>query len=327
MVRQKKKPLPPEKSKLHPRNKHRGRYNFTELIVCFPPLAEFVKLNNYADKSIDFSNPDAVIMLNKALLKCFYDIDYWEIPANYLCPPIPGRADYIHHVADLLATKNNGEIPTGKHVKCLDVGVGANCVYPIIGNKEYGWSFVGSDVDPVSIASANQIVEANRRLKDVVKCRLQINPKNIFRGIIGKDELFDLTISNPPFYASLSEAKSGTVKKLSNLNNRKITTPIRNFGGQNREIWCEGGESKFIEKMVGESMEFKDSCFWFTTLVSKQANLTSIYAALKNAKAFEMKTIPMEQGNKISRIVAWTFLDEERQKSWVNRRWKQNDLK
>ena len=326
-MRQKKNSPPPEKSKLHPRNKHRGRYIFKDLIVCCPPLAEFVTLNDYADESVDFSNPKAVTMLNKALLKCFYDIDYWEIPDNYLCPPIPGRADYIHHIADLLATENDGKIPTGKHVKCLDIGVGANGVYPIIGNREYGWSFVGSDVDAISIAAVNQIVEANSHLKDAVECRLQSDPKNIFRGIISRDDFYDLTVCNPPFYASLAEAKSGTLRKLSNLSNKKITTPTRNFGGQNREIWCEGGESKFIEKMVGESVEFKNSCFWFSTLVSKQAALKSVYAALKIAEAWAVKTIPMGQGNKISRIVAWTFLDEERQSNWVNTRWKQNDSK
>ncbi|MDQ2747726.1 MAG: RlmF-related methyltransferase, partial [Acidobacteriota bacterium] len=108
---------------------------------------------------------------------------------------------------------------------------------------------------------------------------------------------------------------------------RKITTPIRNFGGQNQEIWCEGGEAVFIEKMVGESAEFKDSCLWFSTLVSKQANLKSVYAALKLAKALTVKTILMGQGNKISRLVAWTFFDEERQRIRANTKWKQNGLK
>ncbi len=326
-MRQPKKEHPAEKSNLHPRNKHRGRYNFKDLIACCPDLAEFVIINDYADESVDFSNPQAVLTLNKALLKCFYDVDFWEIPPNYLCPPIPGRADYIHHAADLLATVNDGEIPLGKHVKCLDIGVGANCVYPIVGNREYGWSFVGSDIDAVSIASANKIIEANPRLKNAVECRWQSNSKNIFHGIIGKDEFYDLTICNPPFYASLAEAKSGTLRKLSNLNHRRINVPLRNFGGQNREIWCEGGEAAFIEKMVGESADFKNSCLWFSTLVSKQANLKSVYAALKNAKAFTVKTIQMGQGNKTSRFVAWTFLDEERQRIWAKTNWKQNGLK
>ncbi len=321
-IRQKKKQHPPEKSQLHRRNRHRGRYDFKTLSAVCPELAELVAPNEYGDESIDFSDPKAVKMLNKALLKYFYDVQFWEIPENYLCPPIPGRADYIHHAADLLAAANDGDVPTGKHVRCLDIGVGANCVYPIIGSSEYGWSFVGSDIDAAAIAAAKRIVESNLRLKDAVECRLQTNSENIFRGIVGAGEQFDLTVCNPPFYASLSEAKSGTLKKLSNLNNRKITTPTRNFGGQNREIWCAGGEEKFVAKMIGESAEYKNSCFWFSTLIAKQASLKTVRAALERAEVFETKTIPMSQGNKISRVVAWTFLDAEQQRDWKNMRWK-----
>ena len=68
---------------------------------------------------------------------------------------------------------------------------------------------------------------------------------------------------------------------------------------------------------------FSTSCFWFTTLVSKQSNLKSIYAALKNAEAVDVKTIEMGQGNKTSRIVAWTFLTSEQQKEWKNTKWKE----
>ncbi len=320
-MRQKKKQYLPVKAKLHPRNKHHGRYDFTELINVCPELADFAAPNIYGEESIDFADPNAVKILNKALLKHFYGIDFWEIPDNYLCPPIPGRADYIHYIADLLAAKNDGRVPTGKQIRCLDIGIGANCVYPIIGNKEYGWSFVGSDIDPVSIASANKIIESDALLQTVAECRLQKSANYIFRGIIQTGELFDLSICNPPFYASPDEARQRTLKKLSNLNNKKIMKPVRNFGGQNREIWCEGGEEKFIENMIGESAEFKNSCFWFSTLVSKQSNLKSIYAGLKFAGAFEVETIPMGQGNKISRLVAWTFLEEKQQKDWKNSRW------
>src|SRR6478736_8432409 len=92
----------------HPRNRHRARYNFEELISNNPSLGQFVKLNKYNDKSIDFSNGEAVMQLNKALLRQYYGIRQWSIPPGYLCPPIPGRADYIHHVADLLGSYNQG---------------------------------------------------------------------------------------------------------------------------------------------------------------------------------------------------------------------------
>ena len=317
----KKKEHPKVKSKLHPRNKHRARYDFKQLVDSCPELAQFVKLNNYNDESIDFFNPEAVKMLNKALLKHDYDIDNWNIPPNYLCPPIPGRADYIHHIADLLGSANHGKIPTGKQIKCLDIGVGANCIYPIIGNKEYAWSFVGTDIDVVVIKSANNILELNPSLQRNIELRLQANPKDIFNGIIQKDEHFDLTICNPPFHASLAEAQSGTVRKLTNLKRKKINTPTLNFGGKNNELWCDGGEERFVRDMILQSKQFASSCFWFSSLISKESNLNSVYKTLTKVKAVEVKTIPMGQGNKISRIVAWTFLNLEQQKNWMNTKW------
>ena len=214
-----KKTHPKEKSKLHPRNKHRERYNFKQLIGSFPELAQFVSLNEYKDESIDFFNPEAVKALNTALLKHFYKIDFWDVPQDYLCPPIPGRADYIHHIADLLADSNNGIIPKGDKIKCLDIGVGASCIYPIIGNREYGWSFIGSDTDPIAIKSANTIINANPILKGKIELRLQDNNRDIFKGIIKEDERIDLSICNPPFHSSLKDAQAGTIRKLSNLKN------------------------------------------------------------------------------------------------------------
>lgn len=318
---QQKKEHPKEKSGLHPRNRHRNRYNFSELIFTSPELKPFVRLNEYQDQSIDFSNPNAVMMLNKALLKHYYDIDHWNLPSGYLCPPVPGRADYLHHLADLLASCNTEIIPVGNKIRCLDIGVGANCIYPIIGNKEYGWSFVGSDIEPAAIRSAHKIVQENVSLNGKVELRLQRNAKDIFSGIINKDEHFDLTICNPPFHASLQEAQLGTLRKLNNLSTKRITKPTLNFGGKNTELWCEGGEEKFVQKMINESKQFSSSCFWFSTLISKSANLKNVYAALKDAKAIEQKTIPMAHGNKTSRIVAWTFLTPEEQRDWVNTRW------
>lgn len=300
-----------EKSRLHPRNKHRGRYDFKKLIISCPELAPFVKLNIYNDESIDFSNPEAVKMLNKALLKHYYNINNWDIPKNYLCPPIPGRADYIHYIADLLSKNNNGKIPIGNKIKCLDIGVGANCIYPIIGNKEYGWSFVGSDIDNVSVKSANKIIEMNPCLKGKIEIRFQPNQKDIFNGIIQKNEVFDLSICNPPFHSSLAEAQAGTFRKLRNLSQKKITKLKLNFGGQSNELWCEGGEKKFVTSMINQSKEFATSCFWFSTLISKQSNLNSIYKVLEKAKVYEYRTIEMGQGNKTSRIVAWSFFTKE----------------
>lgn len=322
----KKKVQPTEKVKLHTRNQHREKYDFELLTESLPELKKFVKENDYGNFSIDFFDPEAVKSLNKALLHHYYGITDWSIPTDYLCPPIPGRADYIHHIADLLADsrsgESEGEVPTGKAIRCLDIGVGANCVYPIIGRAEYEWSFIGSDVDPVAIESAERLVEANATLKGNVELRLQPNAEHIFEGIIQPKDQIDLTICNPPFHASLEAAAAGTMRKLSNLKQQKPTTAVLNFGGQPNELWCEGGEAGFVERMIKESKQFASNCFWFSTLISKESNLKNAGRMLRSVEVVEVKILPMAQGNKTSRILAWTFLSKADQAKWMKKRWK-----
>jgi 23S rRNA (adenine1618-N6)-methyltransferase len=296
-----------EKKGLHSRNKHRFGYDFAALAVAFPPLKPFVSINKQGNESIDFANPKAVKALNQALLKHDYGVENWDIPATYLCPPIPGRAEYIHHIADVLAARNYGNVPIGSQIRILDIGIGANCIYPIIGHREYGWQFVGSDIDTVSIKSAEKIVASNTVLQGAIGSRLQPSKSHILKNIIKADDFFDCTMCNPPFHTSLAEATKGTQRKLNNLGKAKQNKPVLNFGGQNAELWCEGGEIAFISTLISESKMFKSQCLWFSTLVSKQENMGKIYGLLKNAKVREVKTITMEIGNKLSRIVFWAF--------------------
>ncbi|MEI7432027.1 MAG: 23S rRNA (adenine(1618)-N(6))-methyltransferase RlmF [Betaproteobacteria bacterium] len=311
-----------ERKPLHPRNKHGGRYDFKPLIACCPELAAFVAPNAYGDESIDFANPDAVRALNRALLLQIYGITGWKLPAQYLCPPIPGRADYLHYLADLLATSNGGVIPHGEAIRVLDIGVGANCVYPLIGHSEYGWRFVGSDIDRTALRCAQTIVDGNSSHRDAIELRHQNSPSAVFKGVLQPDELFDLTLSNPPFHASMDEATAGTTRKWKNLGKSAPgdNSPVLNFGGQSAELCCAGGEEGFISRMIAESTLIPNNCLWFTTLVSRAASLPAVYRALKKAAVQESKTIEMAQGQKKSRFVAWTFLNARQQQAWRNSR-------
>ena len=311
-----------EKKGLHPRNRFGTRYDFPQLIACLPELSAFVAPNAYGDDSIDFSNPGAVRALNKALLKQAYGIGSWEIPDCYLCPPIPGRADYLHALADLLSLSNGGEIPYGENLRMLDIGVGANCIYPLVGHGEYGWRFVGTDIDRQALDCAQAIVDANSGYRDAIELRWQPARSAIFKDVMQPDELFDLTLCNPPFHASQAEATAGTERKWKNLGKAVSMeqAPVLNLGGQNAELCCPGGEAGFITRMIAESMQFKNQCLWFTTLVSKATSLPAIYRALKTANVEQSKTIDMTQGQKKSRFVAWTFLTPRQQQAWRNRR-------
>lgn len=311
------------KGQLHPRNKHQGRYDFPALIKASPELAAFVIINPYGNPSIDFANPQAVKVFNRALLKQFYGISHWDIPADYLCPPIPGRADYLHYLADLLAAGNNGEVPRGARVRALDIGVGANCIYPLLGNREYGWQFLGADIAASAIASARAIVQSNPGLSEAIELRQQNDSEHIFRGLLQPDERFDLTLCNPPFHASAEEAASGSKRKWRNLGklDPKRKLPVLNFGGQAAELWCQGGEAAFVSRLIKESAEIGQQVLWFSSLISKAGNLPGVYSALKKVGALQVQTVEMAQGQKQSRFVAWTFMTPAQQQDWRQARW------
>jgi 23S rRNA (adenine1618-N6)-methyltransferase len=293
-------------TKLHPRNQHSDGYNFTRLVRQSPELETFTRRSPAGQITIDFHDEQAVRALNQALLKAHYNINFWDIPASYLCPPIPGRVDYIHHLADLLASDNNQVVPHGRNIKVLDIGTGANLVYPLTGQSEYGWHFTGVDIDPAAIKVAQHICQFN---KLNIKLKLQKKPEDIFRGVIGSHDFFHLTLCNPPFHASTEAAKKGIQRKWKNLG--KGTQNKLNFGGQNAELWCPGGEVKFIATMIEQSVEFAEQCLWFSSLVSKKDNLKPLYKILEKVKAVEVKTIDMAQGQKVSRFIAWTFIKKK----------------
>ncbi|MCL1080082.1 23S rRNA (adenine(1618)-N(6))-methyltransferase RlmF [Parashewanella spongiae] len=305
------------KSKMHPRNLHNQGYDFDKLIVVCPELTNYLVTTPRGETSINFSNPVAVKLLNKALLHQYYGIKHWQLADGFLCPPIPGRVDSLHYIADLLAATLKVPVKKLKHcnIKGLDIGCGANLIYPLLGNSVYGWQFVASDINQPSIQAANHLIESNA-LNDEIECRWQPELKSIFNNIIQPNEYYDFTMCNPPFHRSAEEANTGTQRKQTNL---KVNSQQRgarltglsvgglNFAGQHNELWCEGGESAFICRMIAESKQYRQQCGWFTSLVAKKDNLSAIKKALKKANVKDQKIINMSQGQKISRMICWSF--------------------
>ena len=289
---------------MHPNNPHRNGYDMSNLIATNPALKKHTFTNKFNTITIDFSDNTAVFELNKALLLHDYKLEYYQIPENYLCPAIPGRADYLFYIKDLIDGLSLKETP---QIKGLDIGVGANCIYPILGVSLFKWQMVGSDIDITSVKSATKIVNSNSSIKQHIEIRHQETNANIFEGIILKDEYFHFTICNPPFYASEEEANKVAFQKLKNLNpNKTIAELKRNFNGQSNELWCNGGEALFIKRMIKQSVSFKTQVALFTTLVSRKEHLNKFYKQLEKLKATH-QTIRMSQGNKISHLLVWSF--------------------
>lgn len=295
-----------EKNSLHPMNPLRNGYDFGKLGLCCPQLRSYIRQNPDGTDTIDFSNPRAVKLLNQALLKLYYQLD-WNLPDKYLCPPIPGRLDYLLYLSDLLG-RERGKQHDSKHpIRILDIGTGANCVYPILGVRQLGWTFVGSEIDPQAMESAHSILEANPSLSDSIELRLQHTPSQIFNEIVQASEIFDACICNPPFHSSKEESLRGTIRKNRNLHGKSKKDDTLNFGGLSHELWCEGGEKWFVSQMIQESQNFKNQFGWFTSLLSKKETLPYLYKQLHLVKAARTKTVEMNQGQKKSRFLAWSF--------------------
>lgn len=295
-------------------------YDFARLCLASPALQQYIVNNKHNEPSINFANASAVKALNAAILAADYAIDDWDIPVGFLCPPIPGRADYIHYIADLLKATNDGKPARSKHVLGLDIGTGASCIYPIIGQRTYNWQFIASDIDPISIASSQAIIDKNNTLAPSITLRRQPNSRSVLKNIIEPHEFIDFTMCNPPFHESIEQANQGSARKRRNLGTNKQDDSELNFGGQKAELWCKGGEQAFIRNLIAESKDFAQQVLWFTSLVSNKDNIRPLKKALSKAGALEIRIINMAQGQKVSRFIAWTYFTPQQQQLWCKTR-------
>jgi 23S rRNA (adenine1618-N6)-methyltransferase len=318
---------------MHPRNRHRDGYDLPRLIAAHPPLAAFVRPTGHGHDSVDFADPAAVLALNRALLLADYGLAAWDLPPGYLCPPVPGRADYVHHLADLLAADHAGQSPRGDATVILDLGTGANAIYPLLGRALYGWRFVATEIDRAALASAERNLAATPALAAGFDLRRQTDATAVLRHIVRPSDRFAATMCNPPFHPSAAAAAAGTARKVRNLaaaplasahsrgpaakpptgrpapsaNPSASPAPPRNFAGRPHELWCPGGELAFIRRLIRESAEFPQAARWFTTLVSRRENLPPLLAALRAVRPTAVREIAMDQGQKRTRLLAWTF--------------------
>jgi 23S rRNA (adenine1618-N6)-methyltransferase len=287
--------IPNKIQTVHPKNPFAKDYDFDNLIQQYSPLKDFVFVNKYGNKSIKFSDQQAVKALNNALLMAHYGLTYWDIPEDNLCPPVPGRLDYLLHIADLIPKEN---------LQLLDIGTGANLIYPILATCNFNWNCTASEVDKDSLRNAQEIIDKNSKLNKIA-LRPQQFKNSILENIIQPDDEFDVVICNPPFYKNRFEAEQKNRRKSQNL--QLDEDEGVNFGGRSNELWYKGGEEAFIKKMISESLQFKDQVHWFSSLVSRKENLKNIKRAVNKTLPTEVKIVEMEQGNKKSRFIAWTF--------------------
>ena len=290
---------------MHLENPYSDRYDLKRLAIHHPQLQEHIVLNPSDEETIDFSNSAAVYELNKAMLLADFKVEKYELPMGYLIPPVPGRLEYLLLIREFLSEQFN--IDKNTKLRGLDIGTGANGIYCILGLQHFNWTMVGAECDANSVEIAKANMQHTKSLKNKIEIRHQENKSFLFKNIIKTDEQFDFSVFNPPFHTSKEDAFRGSQRKINNLgrefDKKEVTL---NFEGQANELWCNGGEALFIKRLIKESIAFKNQVKVFSTLVSKTDSLASIDKQLKKAKA-NSYVLPMDLGNKKSRIVLWWF--------------------
>lgn len=307
-----------DKEYLHERNLHRQGYDFERLSHTYPKLNQhIIKMEGRPD-TIDFTSPEAVNALNTGLLLLHYSIKDWSVPKGFLVPAIPGRVDYIHHIADLLAVDNLRRIPRGHRVHMIDIGVGANAIYSLLAHQCYKWQILGSDINTIALENAQQIINSNGLDQSII-LKAQPIAGQIFNNVICQKEYYDVSVCNPPFYSNQDEARQANKRKWAQLNKDQKGN---NFGGIDEELWCEGGELQFLKNYIHESKTLNKQILWYTSLVSKEEILPSLDNEIENCGAQEIKVIEMQHGQKKSRILCWSYLTQKQRKAWAQYRWK-----
>ncbi|KAL0073039.1 hypothetical protein F4703DRAFT_1800025 [Phycomyces blakesleeanus] len=281
---------------MHPRNQYKNNPpNFKQLAKECPELQPFVcglESNPY----IDFKNPEASRALTIALLERDFGLQV-DFPLDRLCPTVPNRLNYILWLQDLLKETMQDK---PDHILGMDIGVGASCIYPLLGCvSDPTWSFIGTDIDQVSIEYAQKNVERNQ-LQDRITLIHNTDPNLIFLwDKIPLNSRFAFSMCNPPFYESEDEIKDNSQAKL--LEPSAICT------GTKGEMITKGGEYGFIERMIKESILHKGRIKWYTSMIGQKKTIKPIVNTLKDLNINNYVVTEFNQGKTKRWAIGWSF--------------------
>ena len=265
--------------------------DFLILIKEFPELKKYIIKHNdnkIEEFSFDWSNNDLSLLMTKSILKYYFNIQYYDIPKGFLIPPIPSRLNYLNLIHSLI--KDIKE----ENIIGIDIGTGANIIYPILGNSVYNWKFICTEINNESYNNARIILQKNNLEEDINLIK-QDNKNNIFLGILNRENKYSFSMCNPPYYDYEQEIKIEDKKRDSEFN----------FD----EVYYKEGELGFFQRYLEESICYKKNIFLYTILIGKKSNSEIIYDKINTyngiIKLCNIKKI--QTGNNVRYIIYWSF--------------------
>ncbi|AAW42333.1 conserved hypothetical protein [Cryptococcus deneoformans JEC21] len=272
--------------------------DFARLASRYPKFAPFVSVSEDGYTSINFQDPTALRELTKCLLKEDWNLDV-DLREDRLCPTIPNRLDYIYHVLDLEPHLPSSSL---RPLRILDIGTGATAIYPILlARLRPDSRIVATEIDESSYNHAKATLEKNNIPPSSITVLKSPTPDPILFPLLeckGKSEDWDLTICNPPFFASSQEMLQGMELK----DRQAHAAPT----ASDNELITRGGELAFITSMIRESIDIGHKCTWYTTLVGKYSSLQPLIETLREFKIDNYFVINMKQSRTSRWILGWS---------------------
>ncbi|XP_039439265.1 U6 small nuclear RNA (adenine-(43)-N(6))-methyltransferase [Culex pipiens pallens] len=288
---------------MHPRNIYRQKPDFNALVKQFPELRGVTTVDLNGRVKLDFKNREALQLLTRVLLRRDFGLEV-ELPAGKLVPTLPLRLNYILWLEDVEEAlgwrRNRAEL------RGLDIGCGASCIYPLLGvaRNRTRWKMVGLEKVRDSVESARGNVERNGLTGDVRVVEQKEGEETVIRGFLegdGVGERFDFCMCNPPFYEQDHEVENRTGHR---------PEPSAVSTGSMDELRTEGGELRFVEKIIDESLELKERITVYSSMLGHKRNYDQILRILKGRGVSNFTTTRFCQGNTTRWGVAWSFSSE-----------------
>ncbi|KAH9966325.1 hypothetical protein BGW80DRAFT_1230306 [Lactifluus volemus] len=285
---------------MHQRNAYKSPPDFESLSRIYPPLRpHIIRVSVNERPTIDFHDPTAQRRLTQALLFRDFNIQL-EIPNDRLCPPVPNRLNYILWLQDIISHTTSPESSTS--IRGIDIGTGASAIYPLIACRlSPNWHFVATDIDSVSLLSAQSNIDSNGLSERITLIRADPTGPIMIPLIQDAAASFDFCMCNPPFYASKEQLTYSSATKA--LSPNAICT------GAEVEMITPGGEEAFVSRMVSESITLGERCRWYTSMLGKQSSVTALVTLLHDHSITNYALTELVQGQTRRWAIAWSFTD------------------
>ncbi|CAH8846338.1 unnamed protein product [Trichobilharzia szidati] len=292
---------------MHHRNiyKHK-RPNFKELAAQYDFFNAVAEKDECGRVQLDFRVPLHLAALSKALLLKDFNLNV-EFPGDRLIPTVPLRLNYILWLEDLLKDLQKFSEP----IKILDIGVGASCIYPLLGARKNSWKFFGTETDMRNYSLAKENVDRNHMSDDIKLFHIAENSSSLDAVFgsnnsgkeAGSTTYLHAVMANPPFFSDASDAVgSKTCRSLGRPPPKTVSSAARH------ESQTTGGEVYYCMRLIRDSLRYSTRVGVFTIMLGKKSSVPVVRRILYKLKITQISVYEMCQGRIMRWGVAWTFL-------------------